>query len=191
LRHQLNVLRRNSPKRLTFGNFDRLVFPLSICAAHCRCLVDRRTRDGHPLASSRFSFVWRWKSRRRVGRPKVDRDSTTDQGNEPGQSALGRSQNPWRTPQTRHWRRPSVGRQIHGKDQEAAVPGLEDAPAQRCPWNRIDRSVCGSDHLIPAAIRFVDSTARQTPNLGWVSRPVRRQNGLPINLPRPADGSPR
>jgi hypothetical protein len=26
LRHQLNVLRRNSPKRLTFGNFDRLVF---------------------------------------------------------------------------------------------------------------------------------------------------------------------
>jgi hypothetical protein len=26
LRHQLNVLRRNSPKRLTFSNFDRLVF---------------------------------------------------------------------------------------------------------------------------------------------------------------------
>jgi hypothetical protein len=26
LRHQLNVLRRNSPKRLAFGNIDRLVF---------------------------------------------------------------------------------------------------------------------------------------------------------------------
>jgi len=26
LRHQLNVLRRKSPKRLTFSNFDRLVF---------------------------------------------------------------------------------------------------------------------------------------------------------------------
>jgi hypothetical protein len=26
LRHQLNVLQRQSPKRLTFGNFDRLVF---------------------------------------------------------------------------------------------------------------------------------------------------------------------
>jgi hypothetical protein len=26
LRHQLNVLRRNSPKRLVFGNVDRLVF---------------------------------------------------------------------------------------------------------------------------------------------------------------------
>ena len=26
LRHQLNVLRRKSPKRLAFSNFDRLVF---------------------------------------------------------------------------------------------------------------------------------------------------------------------
>jgi hypothetical protein len=26
LRHQLNVLRRKSPKRLTFNNFDRLIF---------------------------------------------------------------------------------------------------------------------------------------------------------------------
>jgi hypothetical protein len=26
LRHQLNVLRRKSPKRLAFGNIDRLVF---------------------------------------------------------------------------------------------------------------------------------------------------------------------
>jgi hypothetical protein len=28
LRHQLNVLRRKSPKRLAFSNFDRLVFAL-------------------------------------------------------------------------------------------------------------------------------------------------------------------
>jgi hypothetical protein len=26
LRHQLNVLRRKSPKRLTFSEFDRLIF---------------------------------------------------------------------------------------------------------------------------------------------------------------------
>jgi hypothetical protein len=26
LRHQLNVLRRKSPKRLAFNNFDRLIF---------------------------------------------------------------------------------------------------------------------------------------------------------------------
>ena len=30
LRHQLNVLRRKSPKRLAFSNFDRLVFTPSI-----------------------------------------------------------------------------------------------------------------------------------------------------------------
>jgi hypothetical protein len=28
LRHQLNVLRRKSPKRLAFGNMDRLFSPL-------------------------------------------------------------------------------------------------------------------------------------------------------------------
>ena len=30
LRHQLNVLRRKSPKRLAFGNVDRLGLPRSI-----------------------------------------------------------------------------------------------------------------------------------------------------------------
>jgi hypothetical protein len=36
LRHQLNVLRRKSPKRLTFSNFDRLVFAtLYRFAPHC------------------------------------------------------------------------------------------------------------------------------------------------------------
>ena len=49
LRHQLNVLRRKSPKRLAFSNFDRLVFagPLSVCAAHCGCLGDRGAGNGH------------------------------------------------------------------------------------------------------------------------------------------------
>src|SRR5260370_9194768 len=34
LRHQLNVLRRKSPKRLTFSNFDRLVFAILYRFAH-------------------------------------------------------------------------------------------------------------------------------------------------------------
>jgi hypothetical protein len=39
LRHQLNVLRRKSPKRVFFSNIDRLVF-------------DSETGDGDPLLSS-------------------------------------------------------------------------------------------------------------------------------------------
>jgi hypothetical protein len=52
LRHQLNVLRRKSPKRPTFSNFDRLVFahPLSVCAARCERFDDRGAGDRHPTA---------------------------------------------------------------------------------------------------------------------------------------------
>jgi hypothetical protein len=45
LRHQLNVLRRQSPKRPTFGMLDRLIFaglfwpPVDICAALAPCSV--------------------------------------------------------------------------------------------------------------------------------------------------------
>ena len=34
LRHKLNVLRRKSPKRLAFSNFDRLIFAASIGLRH-------------------------------------------------------------------------------------------------------------------------------------------------------------
>ena len=167
LRHQLNVLRRKSPKRPTFSNFDRLVFAtLYRFAPHVvNALAIVRAGDRHPLASCRFSFVLAMEvevSRRQTKGPA--RNSPTDPRHEPGQPALGRSQDPWRTSQARHRRWPNLGRQIHGKAQKAAIPRLEDVPAQPCRWNRIDRSVCCSDDLIPAAIWPVDSTARPTPN---------------------------
>ena len=52
----------------------------------------------------------------------------------------------------------------HMARYRTSFPRLEDGPAQSCRWHRIDRSVCRSDDLIPAAIRPVDSTARPTPN---------------------------
>ena len=73
LRHQLNVLRRKSPKRLTFSNFDRLVFatlyrfaPRVVSAL---AIVEPETVIRWHRAG--FRLVWRWKSRCRVGRPKV------------------------------------------------------------------------------------------------------------------------
>jgi hypothetical protein len=73
LRHQLNMLRRNSPKRLTFSNFDRLVFatlyrfaPRIVAAL---AIVEPETVIRWHRAG--FRLFWRWKSRRRVGRPKV------------------------------------------------------------------------------------------------------------------------
>jgi hypothetical protein len=76
LRHQLNILRRRSPKRPILGRIDRLVFVglyglapdvLSALAIVRPETVIRWHRAG-------FRLYWRWKSRPRGGRPKVPVD---------------------------------------------------------------------------------------------------------------------
>src|SRR5271170_1668418 len=73
LRHQLNVLRRKSPKRLTFSNFDRLVFASLYRSApsvvNALAIVEPETVVRWHRAG--FRLFWRWKSRSRGGRPKV------------------------------------------------------------------------------------------------------------------------
>jgi hypothetical protein len=73
LRQQINVLRRNSPKRSVFRPFDRLVLVglyrlapgiLDALAIVLPGTVVRWHRAG-------FRSFWRWKSRRRGGRPTV------------------------------------------------------------------------------------------------------------------------
>ena len=73
LRHQVNVLRRRSPKRLAFSNLDRLIFAglyavapriVSALAIVAPQTVVRWHRAG-------FCLFWRWKSQSRSGRPKV------------------------------------------------------------------------------------------------------------------------
>ena len=76
LRHQLNVVRRRSPKRPTFSNFDRLIFArlyglapnvLSSLAIVKPETVIRWHRSG-------FRLYWRWKSQSLGGRPKLSAD---------------------------------------------------------------------------------------------------------------------
>jgi hypothetical protein len=76
LRHQLNVLRRKSPKRLAFSNIDRLVF-----AGLCRVApgVLDALKIFNPQTVIRwhragFRAYWRWKSRPHGGRPKTPAD---------------------------------------------------------------------------------------------------------------------
>jgi hypothetical protein len=79
LRHQLNVLRRKSPKRPTFANIDRLIFAglyglapkvLSALAIVRPETVVRWHRAG-------FRLYWRWKSKSPSGRPKLPVDIRT------------------------------------------------------------------------------------------------------------------
>ena len=73
LRHQLNVLRRKSPQRLTFTSIDRLVFAglyrLAPGVLDALKIVRPETLIRWHRAGSRA--YWRWKSRPRSGRPKT------------------------------------------------------------------------------------------------------------------------
>ncbi len=73
LRHQLNVLRRKSPKRPTFGMLDRLIFTglyrLAPKVLDALAIVKPETViKWHRMG---VSVYWRWKSRPRGGRPRV------------------------------------------------------------------------------------------------------------------------
>ena len=73
LRHQLNVLRRRTPKRPALRSFDRFIFILLYRLAPT--VLDAMTivRPETIMRWHRAGFrsFWRWKSRRRPGRPKV------------------------------------------------------------------------------------------------------------------------
>ncbi len=73
LRQQINVLRRKSPKRSVFSNFDRLVlvglFRLVPGIVDALAIVRPETVIRWHRAG--FRSFWRWKSIRRGGRPRV------------------------------------------------------------------------------------------------------------------------
>ena len=79
LRHQLNVLRRKSPKRPTFSNIDRLIFAgLYSLAPNVRsALAIVRPETVIRWHRAGFRLFWRWKSKSPGGRPKLPFDIRT------------------------------------------------------------------------------------------------------------------
>jgi transposase InsO family protein len=76
LRHQINVLRRKSPKRVAVGNIDRLVFCrlyrlLPEVLDALKILQPETVIRWHRAG---FRAYWRWKSSPRGGRPKTPVD---------------------------------------------------------------------------------------------------------------------
>jgi hypothetical protein len=76
LRHQLNVLRRKSPKRLAFSNVDRLVFAglYHVAPGVLDALKILKPQTVIRWHRAGFRAYWRWKSRPRGGRPKTAAD---------------------------------------------------------------------------------------------------------------------
>ena len=76
LRHQLNILRRKTPKRIRLNSWERLVFVWLYWL--CPQVLDAVTIT-KPATIIRwhrkgFKAYWRWKSRRPVGRPRISKE---------------------------------------------------------------------------------------------------------------------
>jgi hypothetical protein len=76
LRHQLNVLHRQSPKRPTFSALDRLIFVVLFHIAPGITNVLKIVEPETVIRWHRSGLrqFWRWKSRSRRGRPQVPSD---------------------------------------------------------------------------------------------------------------------
>jgi hypothetical protein len=76
LRHQLNVLHRESPRRMTFSSIDRMVFAglygLAPSVLDALQIVKPDTVIRWHRAG--FRAYWRWKSRSQGGRPRTPAD---------------------------------------------------------------------------------------------------------------------
>ena len=76
LRHQINILRRKSPRRVALGNIDRAVliglYRLTPTVLEALKIINPETLVRWHRAG--FRAYWRWKSRPRGGRPKTPAD---------------------------------------------------------------------------------------------------------------------
>jgi hypothetical protein len=162
LRHQLNVLQRKSSKRPRFGMLDRLVFaglyrlaPNVLGALAKPETVIKWHRAG-------FRSYWRWKSRRRGGRPtvapeirKLIREMSIANPLWERRGSMENSSRSASISDRPAW--PSTW-----PSERPAIPRLEDVPSQSCRRHRRDGSVRRTDNLISSALRLVDCGAWST-----------------------------
>src|SRR6476620_1727600 len=143
---------------------------------------DRRAGNCCPLASRRLSLLLAleiasacWQAERNAGNPAAG------PGDEPRQSALGRSPHSWRAPQARYRHRPDLRCEVYGAAKTTSVARLENVPPQPYRRDRLNRPLRGSDDLIQVTVRPSNySTRPQTNSLG------RRHTIANRRLDRPA-----
>jgi hypothetical protein len=73
LRHQINIQRRHSPRRQTFSVTDRLIFAglYRLAPTVLNALAILKPETVIKWHRAGFRSYWRWKSRRRGGRPTI------------------------------------------------------------------------------------------------------------------------
>jgi hypothetical protein len=128
LRHQLNVLRRKSPQRITFTSIDRLVFAglyrLAPGVRDALKIVRPETVIRWHRAGFRALALEIKTARRPAEDPAGDPSSySRDQSRQP---IVGRTTDSWRASQARHRRRTNHRCKVYGEGKATAVPRVED-----------------------------------------------------------------
>src|ERR1700687_2344485 len=125
LRHQLNVLRRKSPQRLTFSSIERLVFAglYGLAPGVLDTLKIVRPETVIRWHRAGFRAYWRWKSRPRGGRLKT----TLEIRHLVREMSLanplwGAPRDPWRASQARHRCWANHRCKVYGEGKATAVP---------------------------------------------------------------------
>ena len=134
LRQQLNVLRRACPKKLPFISIDRLILG-AVCRLFPKvydALAIVRPDTVIRWHRSGFRSYWRWKSRRRCGRPTV----TLEIRQLIRQISIA---NPLLGAPRIHGELLKLGRcrpdqrgQVHSAEEGPSLAGMEDVPSQPC-----------------------------------------------------------
>ena len=151
LRHLLHVALRRAPARLRLRGVDRAVLAGLVRLWPDLAHAVQIMRPETVLRWHRMGFraYWRWKSRKRAGRPKIDR-SLRDLIRQMSRDnvLLGRLAHPRGAIEAGFRGRAVDGLEMHGPRAQASVPALEDILAQSCrgdcgrrPVRRSDRDV--------------------------------------------------
>src|SRR5256885_10245976 len=167
LRHQLNVLRRKSPQRLTFTSIDRLVFAglYRLAPRVLDALKIVRPETVIRWHRAGFRSYWRWKSRPRSGRPKTPLEIRQ----------LIRKMslaNPlWGAPRL-HGELLKLGIDVGQTTVAKYIARGRQPPSQG--WktflhksrrrHRVDGPIRGPDNLVPTALWVADTASRSPPN---------------------------
>ena len=167
LRQQINVLLRKSPKRSVLSNLDRLVFVglYRLAPGIVNALAIVRPETVIRWHRAGFRSFWRWKSRRRGGRPRVPLEIRRLIGNMSlGNPLWGAPPHPWRTAQARHRCRPDERCKVYGAGEARALAGLEDLSVQSRRRHRLGGPVRRADSFLSATLRFSGFAAPSTSN---------------------------
>jgi hypothetical protein len=133
LRHQLTIALRRAPPRLRLLGSDRalLIWMTRLWPSLLGAVQVVQPETILRWHRAGFKMFWRWKSRHRAGRPRIDRGlRDLIRRMSRGKPTLGRILDPWRVADARLRSRPVDGLEIYGATPEPAVATLEDICAK-------------------------------------------------------------